>query len=192
MIDSEPRVRAPVTKAIVELVEQLPRPDREAVRADAAEAIAHAEQASRVDWIALRVQLRILRAVRAKLGPRGFEEFASAHFARTVEQPLAKSVFDGTVRLFGMGPGPIFKIFPKSWAMMSVGCGTIVCEEPDPTATTIRIVELPVSEPDIDLYVSGFRSTFRGVLDVFKLGGDVDFVSFDRAHREARYRARWG
>jgi len=188
----EPRVRAPVTKAILELLEQQPRGIRDAVREDAAEEVRHAEEASRVDWIPLRVQLRIFRAVHTVVGPRGFDDFAAAHFARTVEQPLARSVFETTVRLFGVGPGPIFKIFPKSWAMMSAHCGTIVCDEPDPSGTLIRIVDLPVAEENIELYVTGSRATFRGVLDVFKFAGDVDLVSFDRALRESRYRARWG
>ncbi len=185
------RVRAPVTKAIVELLDRQPPSIRAAVRKDAAEAIEHVESASRVDWIPLRTQLRILRAVHTELGQDGFDDFSAKHFACTVEQPLARSVFDTTVRLFGVGPGPIYKMFPQSWAMMSSGCGMVVCTETDPSGTSIRIVDLPVAEPDIELYVVGFRATFRGVLDAFKCDGSVEFLAFDRARRESRYRATW-
>jgi hypothetical protein len=84
-------------------------------------------------------------------------------------------------------------MFPKSWRMISRGCGQVRLEgEVDPGGTRIRVVDLPVEEEEIELFVQGFRATFRGVLDLFDHAGDVEQLSFDRAARESRYRARWG
>lgn len=186
------RVRAPLTKAILELLDTRPPVVRNRVRARAAEAVRHVEQASRVDWIDLRIQLQILSALRAEVGQRGYEEFCAAHFTTTVQQPFVKGAFETTVRLFGVGPGPIYRIFPRSWAMISRGCGVVrVPREIDPAGTRIRVVDLPVEEEEIELFVQGFRATFRGIIDIFQRRGDVTLASYDASARTAIYVASW-
>jgi len=186
------RVRAPLTKSILELVDTRPPIVRERVRARAADAVRHVEQASRVDWIPLGTQLRILSVLRAEVGLRGYDEFCAAHFATMVQQPLVKSAFETTVRLFGVGPGPVYRIFPKSWVLMSQGCGVVrVPRETDPAGTRIRIVDLPVEEEHIELFVQGFRATFRGIIDIFRCRGEVMLESFDPRARTSSYVASW-
>ena len=190
MIDA-PRVRAPLTKAILELLERQPARVRDAVRTHAAREIERVEQCSRVDWIPLGVQLEILSAVRDEMGKRGYDDFCAAHFASTVEQPFVKGMFDTTVRLFGLGPGAVLRVFPKTWSTISRGCGRVEVGDLDAGCTMIRVTELPMSEPRIDLFVEGFRATFRGMLDIFHRSGDVELVSYDRAARESSYRMHW-
>lgn len=191
MTSTEPRVRAPLTKAIVQLLDKQPEAVRTAVRARAHDAIEHVEQSSRVDWIPLATQLVILDALREFTGVERYEEFCAAHFASTVEQPFVKGMFDMTVRLFGLGPGGVFRVFPKTWATITRDCGVVEVETVDPQGTTIRIRDLPVAEPRIDLFVRGFRATFRGAIDLFGRAGDVKLVSYDRGARESVYRAHW-
>ena len=191
MKTDEPRVRAPLTKAILEVLERQPRDVQVAVRARAKVEITRVEECSRVDWIPLGVQLAILDGVREELGIHGYEDFCAAHFASTVEQPFVRGMFDTTVRLFGLGPAAVLRVFPKTWATISQGCGEVVIEEIDPNGTIIRVRELPVSEPRIELFVQGFRATFRGIIDLFRRPGDVELVSYDRVMRESVYRAVW-
>lgn len=192
MSSSQASIRAPLTKAIVDMLERQPLRVRSAVREKAARAISHVGQASRVDWIPLTVQLEILSALYAEAGPQGYDAFCAAHFASTVEQPLVKSVFEGTLRVFGISPGAVYKMFGKSWAMISSGCGVVSIEgEPSESGTVLRVKELPVAEPQIDLFVRGFRATFQGAIDVVKKRGSVEFRSFDRGAREATYVATW-
>lgn len=163
-----------------------------AVRERAAEAIGKVERASRVDWLPLSVQLEILAALEAEAGARGYDAFCAAHFSSMVEQPLVKSVFEGTLRVFGVSPGGLFKMFGKSWTMLSSGCGVVLVEgNPSPEGTTIRVQDLPIAEPQIDLFVRGFRATFRGVIDAVEKQGNVELESFDRRAREATYLATW-
>jgi hypothetical protein len=189
---SEARVRAPVTKSIVDLLEKQPRTVRDAVRESAASAIARVEQASRMDWIPLSVQLEIVAALHAQVGPREFDTFCAATFGSVAEQPLARSVFEGTLRVFGISPGPVYKMFGKTWAMVSSGAGVITVEgEPSPTGTVIRVSDLPIEERHIELYVRGFRATLRGVIEIVNKQGEVDMRSFHRGTREAIYVAKW-
>lgn len=185
-------VRAPLTKAIVELIDrQLPHV-RGAIRTRAAGVIARVEECSRVDWIPLGVQLEVLSAFREELGPKAYDEFCIAHFASTIEQPFVKGMFDTTVRLFGLGPGPVYRVFGKTWSVISRRCGEVSVEvDGEPGVATIRMRDLPIDEPRIDLFVTGYRATFQGVIEVCKVRGNVELVSFDRAAREAVYRARW-
>lgn len=186
-------VRAPLTKAIVELIErQLPHV-RTAIRARAADAITRVEECSRVDWIPLGVQLELLAAFREELGAKAYDDFCIAHFASTIEQPFVKGMFDTTVRLFGLGPGPVYRVFVKTWSVISRGCGEMLLEQsPDaPGTAVIRMRGLPMDEPRIDLFVTGYRATFQGVLEVCHARGDVALASFDRTAGEAVYRARW-
>jgi hypothetical protein len=145
-----------------------------------------------MDWIPLGVQLEILSALEAEAGAQAYDDFCAAHFASTVEQPLVKSLFEGTLRVFGVSPGGLFKMFGKSWGMLSSGCGSVLVEgTPSPDGTAIRVRDLPIEEPEIDLFVRGFRATFQGVIDTVDKRGNVELVSFDRHARESRYRATW-
>ena len=191
MTASSAQIRAPLTKAIVELMDQRMPESARAVRARVPREIERVEGASRMDWIDLSVQLAILDAIYSEVGMRRWEQFVSAHFSSTVEQPFVRSMFETSVRLFGMSPAAVFKVFAKTWATISRGCGDVTIGEVDPRATTIRVTGLPVDQEHIDLFVRGFRATFKGVLDVFKSTGDVEFVSFDRASRTSVYCTRW-
>lgn len=191
MTTDEPRVRAPLTKAIVELLERQPLHVRDGVRSRAGAEIERVEQCSRVDWIPLGVQLEILGAVREETGARGYDDFCAAHFASTIEQPFVKGMFETTVRLFGLGPGAVLRVFPKTWSTISRDCGRMEIDHIDARGTTIRVRELPVSEPRVDLFANGFRATFRGIIDLFARPGDVELVSYERAARESVYRIHW-
>lgn len=186
------RVRAPVTKAILELLSAQPLPVRSAVRSAAAGAIERVEAASRLDWIPLSVQLDILAALHDEVGAAGYDAFCATHFGSTVETPLMRSVFEGALRVFGLSPASLYRMFPKSWAMMSEGCGVVVVEgELSKTGTVLRVEQLPVEERHIELFVRGFRATFRGPIDVLKRSGDVELTSFVRSTRTAQYLAHW-
>ena len=188
----DPRVRAPLTKAILELLEDQPPVVQRAVREQAATAVRHVEEATRVSWIPLGTQLEILRVLRDAVGTKGYEDFCALHFSSTVDQPLIKGVFDTTVRLFGVGPGPVYRMFPKAWGMMTRGCGSVDMDgSPHPSGTHMVVSELPVEEPNIDLFVQGFGATFRGVLDLFKVTGEVERGPFDAEARIARYVVTW-
>jgi hypothetical protein len=162
-----------------------------AVRARVPREIERVETSSRMDWIDLSVQLAILDAIYSEVGMRRWEQFVAAHFSSTIEQPFVRSMFETSVRLFGMSPAAVFKVFTKTWATISKHCGHVSIGEVDPRATTIRVSDLPVEQEHIDLFVRGFRATFQGVLDVFKTAGEVEYVSFNRALRTSVYCARW-
>jgi hypothetical protein len=192
MSKTDPCVRAPLTKAVLELLELQPPHVTAAVRTRAEAAVLQTEAATRVSWIPLGTQLSILRALRDEIGSQGYDEFCARHLSSTIEQPLVKGVFDTTVRLFGVGPGPVYRMFPRAWAMMSRGCGVVSAEgTTDPPGTRLRVTALPVDEEEIDLFVSGFRATFQGVLDLFELDGKVTMEDFDRPARTATYLAQW-
>ena len=191
MTASAAQVRAPLTKAIVELMDQRMPDSARAIRARAAREIERVETSSRMDWIDLSVQLAILQAIYSEVGVRRWELFVAAHFSSTVEQPFVRSMFETSVRLFGMSPAAVFKVFAKTWATISKNCGDVTIGEVDPRGTTIRVTNLPVEQANIDLFVRGFRATFQGAIDIFKSAGEVEFVSFDRASRTSVYRARW-
>ena len=137
------------------------------------------------------MQRAILNAIYSEVGVRRWEQFVSAHFSSTVEQPFVRSMFETSVRLFGMSPATVFKLFAKTWATISKYCGDVTIGEVAPRETTIRVTILPTEQEHIDLFVRGFRATFQGALDVFKSAGEVEFVSFDRLSRTSVYRARW-
>ncbi len=188
----EALVRAPLTKSIIELIDrEQPLPVRQALRARAGAEVVRVEECSRVAWIPLGTQLAILDALRLEIGQDRYEAFLSAHFATTIEQPFVRGMFETSVRLFGVGPAAVFRVFPRTWSTISRGCGEVHVDEVDPNGTSIRVTELPVDEPRIDLFVNGFRATFQGILEVFGRPGEVQRVSYDRQLRESAYLARW-
>ena len=191
-MSTEAQVRAPLTKSIVELIDrEFPLQVRQALRERARAEVTRVEECSRVDWIPLEVQLAILDALREAVGQQRYEAFLTAHFAATIEQPFVRGMFETSVRLFGVGPGSVFRVFPRTWSTISRGCGEVHVSEIDPNGTTIRVTDLPVEQPRIDLFVKGFRATFQGIIVLFARPGDVELVSYDRGLRESTYRARW-
>jgi hypothetical protein len=126
------------------------------------------------------------------LPPKAYDAFCASHLASTVEQPLVKSVFEGALRVFGMSPGSVYKMFGKSWAMLSSGCGIVSIEgDPLPSGTIFHVSELRVEEPLLDLFVRGFRATCRGAIDVVNKQGNMQLRSFDPGTRLASYIATW-
>lgn len=185
------QIRAPVTKSIVEMVDELPPADRDAIRRDAAAAIQTVADAPRTAYLPLGVQLEIMAAIDRRLGRPAYLEFCAENFGRTVETPLVRTIFDGATRIFGVGPTGIFKVFRKAWSMMSEGCGDVDLVTLSPSETRIVVEALPVDEKHIDLFVQGFAYTFRGVFDVFDVQGEMKLVSFDRHARKATYLGSW-
>lgn len=179
-------------KALIELLPRQSSSAQAVVRVRASEAITRVEVASRVEWIPLATQLEILAAYREALGPRGYDDLCIAHFAASLEQPFVKGLFDTTVRLFGLGPAPIYKAFARAWnSGISRHAGTMSVEDAADTSLVVRLAELPMDEKELDLFVFGFRATFQGVIDVAGVRGDVAEPTFDRATASATYRARW-
>jgi hypothetical protein len=108
-----------------------------------------------------------------------------------VETPLVRTIFDGAIRVFGVGPAGVFKFFRKAWGMMSEGCGEVNLVTLSADETRIVVDALPVEEEHIDLFVEGFAYTFRGVFDVFDVKGEMKLVSFVRAARRSTYVGSW-
>jgi len=185
------RIRVPVTKAIVEMIDELPAADRDAIRSGAAESIAIVDAAPRSNWIPLAVQLDILAQIDRRLGRAGYQDFCQRHFIRTTETPLVRTVFDGAVRLFGMGPEAVFKVFRRSWSMMSSDAGDVNLRRLDPNDLCIEVSGLPLDEVQSKLFVEGFAATFTGVFRLFGLTGEVKLASVDVGTRTAVYLGSW-
>ena len=188
---TEARIRTPVTKAIVEMIDELPPADRDAIREAAAESIDTVERALRSSWLPLAIQLDILRQVDRQLGRDGYADFCQRHLIRTIETPLVKTVFDGAVRLFGVGPEAVFKVFRRSWAMMSSDAGEVNLLEMSADALRIEVRELPLEEAQATLFIEGFAATFSGVFRLFELDGKTELKSVDYANRTAIYTGSW-
>ncbi len=184
-------MRAPVTKAFVELLDELPVSDRDAIRAGAPEAFEQVENTVRSGRIPLAVQLEILEQVEKRFGLQGYLDLCRQHFARTVDTPLVRPIFDGAVRLFGVGPKGVFKMFKRSWSMMSTGTGSIDLVSLEPENLDIVITGLPMEERRADLFIEGFAATFMGVFDLFGLQGEVELVELDEQAGRARYKGHW-
>lgn len=185
------QVRAPVTKAILELLEELPAEDRDAIRAGAPAAVTQVEGTARSDRLPLSVQLEILEQVDARLGRAGYLDLCRTHFTRTVNTPLVRPILDGAVRLFGMSPKAIFKMFSRTWSMMSTEAGLIECVRLEPDTVEIVVRDLPMEERRADLFIEGFAATFSGVLDLFDVDGSIELAEVDEEARSARYTGRW-
>jgi hypothetical protein len=188
---TEARIRAPVTKAIVEMIDELPPADRDAIRQAAGPSIDAVEQALRSSWLPLATQLETLHAIDQRLGRAGYLDFCQRHFIRTVETPLVRAVFDGAVRLFGMGPEAVFKVFRRSWAMMSTHAGEVNLVELTPEHLRIEVRALPLEEARASLFIEGFAATFTGVFRLFEIDGKAELTSVDYPNRTAVYTGSW-
>lgn len=143
-----------------------------------------------MDWLPLELQLELLDAMLEEMGAARWERFVTAHFAATVEQPYLKDVFETAVRLLGVGPATVFRVFGRTWMNITRNCGEFYVSEINQNGTVLHMQRLP-DIARIDTFVYGFRFTMQGVIEAFGRRGLVEQRSYNSLTRSVSYTARW-
>lgn len=157
---SGPAVRAAHVKEELVALERLDAALAARVRARVPlETLATIDEAARVSWLSLAVNLEIVRTVHAEGGDRLTRQWARTSVGigfGTFLKPLVNVVF----ALLAQSPTSVYKYAHRAWTGVYRDCGRIEVEEVAPGRTRIAGVEFPLA-----LCAPAFVTAFAGALE---------------------------
>lgn len=157
---------------------------RAAIPPDAAKAIA---ACSSLGWVAMQAHVAVLEAIVATLGVDSARAFFRETSQANLQGSLLKGVVFSALRIFGVGPLALFRMFPRGFATITRDCGTVrLGPTPGGDGTEAIFEDLP---PVLRVrpFALSMGSVFEAVLDVGKRPGDVDLDASNLADGRLRY-----
>mgnify|MGYP000730931609 CR=1 FL=1 len=187
----EPLIRRNQTQTSLEELErgwpQLHAQVREALAPSSKSALA-----SSAKWIPLSVDLDLHKCVLEGSDAGVVEEWVYQSFMADMERSLLKPLLEGTRKLLGLNPQHLFAISTRVWDTIYQHCGQARVLERTSSKVVVEHRGLP---PDMCAekyaYVEAFVGTYRAVIDICKMRGDVEITDYDRKEGRAVFDARW-
>lgn len=106
------------------------------------ETVAAVEQASRIEYLPVALNVEMAEAVFSEAGEAGARAWGTASLLHSLDG-FFKPLFVGLTRAIAPSPGLLFKVFPQGWAATYRGCGQVTVSHPGPGLTRILLRELP-------------------------------------------------
>jgi hypothetical protein len=131
------------------------------------------QRGSSLAWIPMELHVSLLRAIVEEFGSAEaramLRESARANFSGS----LLKGAVLGTLRVFGVGPLAIARMFPRGFRMVTRACGSVSTRTSREDGTFIDFEQLPevIRDP---AWVVSVSAMFDAVLDIAKLSGTVE------------------
>jgi hypothetical protein len=147
--------------------------------------------ASRMSWLPIAWNVRLVEAAAACFGAeRGLEILSGCVFAQ-FETPLWKGFIGSAVRLLGTEPRSLGRWIPQAFSLVFRDCGRWSVEADAERELRVSVHELPEPLVAHELWL---RSLAIGMLPLFTLcgtDGTSELVERDARARRASYRLRW-
>jgi hypothetical protein len=147
--------------------------------------------ASRMSWLPIAVNVRMVEAAAACFGAeRGLQILSGCVFAQ-FETPLWKGFLRSAVRLLGTEPSSLGRWIPQAFSLVFRDCGHWSVENVAEHELRVVVRELP--EP-LAAHPLWLRSLAIGMLPLFTLcgiDGRSELTEVDARVRRASYRLRW-
>lgn len=139
-----------------------------------AERLARVEDASRIAWLPLELDVCIAEAVDAEAGRAGLRTWLRAGVERSAATPLLSPFISSARAIFGLTPHGFLRRAPQMWTVMYRDCGRAGYERTGEREALVMLVEAPremlASEPAIQQLGLGLESAIAMVAE----GGSVD------------------
>lgn len=135
------------------------------------------EETPRTSWISPRYMGALMDAAASVGGVSLVESSARSLADKTQDHPLFRPLVQGALRLFGQGPGPLFKVLPRAWNAANRDSGELAVEHGNGRAR-VMVRGLP-AELDREPFKRSWRGTCLGVLDLAGVEGTADIELLD-------------
>lgn len=180
-------MRASHLHSNVRAIEALGEADAKRVRTRCREAIREVEDALRVAWLPLELDVAITGAVHAVCGEARLRRWSADAIAATARGPLLRPMLAALQRM-GLTPHTALKRAPYAWTLIYKHCGAVRYETDGPLAASLWIEGGPAPLLE-DAYLRGMAGTFDGVLEI---GGGADGrCEVERHDRGVRLACTW-
>jgi hypothetical protein len=147
--------------------------------------------ASRMSWLPIALNVRLVEAAAACFGAERGLEILSGCVLAQFETPLWKGFIGSAVRLLGTEPGSLGRFLPQAFSLVFRDCGRWSVE--GRTAHELRVVVRELPEP-LAAHRLWLRSLAIGMTPLFTLcgtDGRSALEDVDPRARQASYVLRW-
>jgi hypothetical protein len=188
----DPLVRARHLLSMLEHVDALPEPARQAIRgALEPAALAQIETSASTDWLPFSLDLDLTHALARSLGSAGTHRFFHDHQRASFQGPLLKTIVDAATALFGLDPGSWVRWVPRGWSTVFRECGRWEIDRTAPGEVDLALVAPPAGCLEDDVWLRSLASSFSSMLAIAKASGEFVLDHVDGARGAACYRLRW-
>lgn len=147
--------------------------------------------ASRMSWLPVELNVRMIDALYGTLGPQRAREFQSDQITSQFGTPLWRSFVEGGVRLLGLEPGMMVRWLPAAIGLIFRDCGGWSVERGDESSAVLCAFDLPrllATHPHwLDSVAGGIHAMFI----LCKTSGETEVAELDAARGTARIAVRW-
>lgn len=183
-------MRASHLKSNLEALRDL-GPDAEArVRAAVPEVVREVEEAVRVAWLPLELDVRLTEAVERATDEERLRAWGRDAIARSAEGPLLRPILAALERL-GLTPHVALKRVPHGWSLIYRDCGEIGYERLGEREAVLVQDDAPEAMLRSEPYVIGIAGAFDGVMALSGGHGGRAEIAIEPAARRVRYTCRW-
>lgn len=157
---------------------------RAAIPEDAAAAIA---SCSSLGWVPMAAHVAVLEAIVGVLGIDAARTFFRETSRANLQGSLLKGAVLSALRMFGVGPLALFRMFPRGFATITRDCGTVeLGPTPEHDGTQAVFEDLP-PVLRVRAFALSMGGVFEAVLDVAKRRGDVHVDASELDDGRLRY-----
>ncbi len=154
-------------------------------------AIAALERAGRLGFVPVEIDVETFLVGLELFGPKDNQRRVRHALASTFNSPLMKPVVDGTLRLFGVGPGSMFRLSAPAWATVYRSCGCMSRESTEEGRVVLRCRDAAPAMLEHYVYLEGVAAAIGAVMDVCRVEGGVTLDEVDYELRTVTFIASW-
>lgn len=186
---SAPAVRASYMKNLLSTLGK--RGHLEAIEMRDAALVREVEAASRLAWLPVALNVRVVEATVSSFGEqRGLEVLADCVYDQ-FESPLWKNFIGGAIRLLGTEPGSLGRWIPHALQLIFRDCGSWSATRTGERELSVEMREIPEELASHRLWVRSLGIGMRPLFPLCGTEGTSDLDRLDASQRRATYRLEW-
>ncbi len=185
-------MRASVIQGNLRDVDRLPTDLAERVRAQLDPGVvADIERAGRLAWLPLEHDIEISAVIARESDPATLFEWARISLNTALEGPLLRPMMTAALRLFGLTPAALFRVFPRGWPAVYRAVAEVDVLAHGPRCAEVVLRDVTEVLFDHEHYLQSMAGSFAAVFDVCRTPGSVTLEILDRPASLVSYRAMW-
>ncbi len=149
------------------------------------------EAAGRMTWLPVELNVRIIDALYAGLGPRRAHEFQAEQISAQLGTPLWRGLVEGGVRLLGLDPGVLARWIPPALGLIFRDCGTWTVERTGSESVALCVRGLPEVLGTHPRWLDSVAGGVHALFMICKTTGETEVTEVDAAAGTARIAIRW-
>jgi hypothetical protein len=127
-----------------------------------------------MSWLPMRHHVKLLDALVATLGKDAARALLRDASLRNLHSSLLAASVSATLRVFGVGPLALVRMFPRGFRLITRGCGVVtVATARDARGTEIVFTQLP-EELRAEAWAVSMSAVFEAIMGIGKVSGTVD------------------